>query len=308
MAERAFAVQPDAPEVAAVRVHGRDSFGSSGRVAHATVAAVRLRGGVSFVRPGQGPLATVAALVAACLVAGATATPAEAQGRRRGGAAQRPEASSRDEEARMLFEAGRVAYADGRFEDALDYFQRAHALSGRAALLYNIGSAADKLRRDAVALDAFRGYLEAMPTAENRGEVEARIRVLEQVVGTSTPSPAAESGAGPPQGADRGGVTEGADAEGAGDAVQGATTMRSGEDAAAGAQARVAASLGDAPGAVEPSDGGGGSLLGKWWFWGIVGAVVAAGAVVAVAVSSAGGVGPYTTGDDGRVYMTLGEF
>ena len=93
-----------------------------------------------------------------------------------------PEAASRDQEARMLFEAGRVAYAAGRFEDSLGYFQRAHEMSGRAVLLYNVASAADKLRRDAVALDAFRRYLEAVPTAENRAEVESRIHVLEGVV------------------------------------------------------------------------------------------------------------------------------
>ena len=111
------------------------------------------------------------------------ALPAEAQ-RRRTPPPEQPAAgtNSRDDEARMLFEAGRVAYSAGRFDDALGYFRRAYEISGRAVLLYNVGSAADKLRQDAVALDALRRYLEAVPTAENREEVEARIRVLAGVV------------------------------------------------------------------------------------------------------------------------------
>ncbi len=85
---------------------------------------------------------------------------------------------ARDDEARALYQAGRVAFDDGRFEDALGYFGRAHELSGRPQLLYNIGSAADRLRRNAVALEHFEAYLEAVPDAENRRSVEARIRLL----------------------------------------------------------------------------------------------------------------------------------
>lgn len=83
-----------------------------------------------------------------------------------------------DEEARALYQAGRVAFDDGRFADALGYFERAHELSGRPQLLFNIGSAADRLRRNAVALEHFEAYLEAVPDAENRRSVEARITLL----------------------------------------------------------------------------------------------------------------------------------
>lgn len=83
-----------------------------------------------------------------------------------------------DEEARALYQAGRVAFDDGRFDDALEYFERSHELSGRPQLLYNIGSAADRLRRNAMALEHFEAYLEALPDAENRRSVEARIRLL----------------------------------------------------------------------------------------------------------------------------------
>lgn len=93
-----------------------------------------------------------------------------------GAAAQ--EADAHDEEARALYQAGRVAFDDGRFADALGYFERAHELSGRPQLLFNIASAADRLRRNAVALEHFEGYLEAVPDAHNRRSVEARIALL----------------------------------------------------------------------------------------------------------------------------------
>lgn len=85
-----------------------------------------------------------------------------------------------DDEARGLFQAGSVAYEQGRFENALAYFRQAYALSGRAVLLYNIAMAAERLRRDDEALEAFRAYLEATPDAPQRASIEARIAVIEQ--------------------------------------------------------------------------------------------------------------------------------
>ena len=90
--------------------------------------------------------------------------------------------TDRDEEARRLFEAGNVAFADGTFEAALSLWQRSYELSERPQLLYNIGTAADRLRRNEVALEAFRGYLGALPDASNASEVRRRVEVLEAEV------------------------------------------------------------------------------------------------------------------------------
>lgn len=103
--------------------------------------------------------------------------------------------ASRDREARGLFEAGEEAFRAGRYADALDYFRRAHTLSGRAALLYNVGVAADRVRRDDEAIEAFERYLRESPaTVSNRTEVESRLHALREVraqrVGTGTPVPA----------------------------------------------------------------------------------------------------------------------
>jgi tetratricopeptide (TPR) repeat protein len=87
-----------------------------------------------------------------------------------------------DREARSLFSAASSAYGEGRYESALEYFERAYALSGRPALLFNMAATADRLRRDEDALGWYRGYLEALPDSPNATEVKARIAVLERTI------------------------------------------------------------------------------------------------------------------------------
>lgn len=108
-----------------------------------------------------------------------------------------------DLEARARFEAGRAAMNAGRVEDALEDFRRAYELSRRPQLLFNMGIAADRLRRDEEALAAFEAYLAEMPAEQidNRADVEQRIRVLRETIEerrTATASrSSASSAAGP---------------------------------------------------------------------------------------------------------------
>lgn len=180
----------------------------------------------------------------------------------------------RDDEARSLFEAGRTAFAAGRFESALARFREAYELSGRAALLYNIGTAADRLRRDAEALEAFRAYVAAEPDAENRAEVESRIAVLERAIAAAQPAPAVDA---PP--------------EPAPDAV-------------------ATPALGD-PGAEDDRAARGGSIAEEWWFWTLIGVVVIGAGVgigVGAAVSSGETVQPPLPGTSGSVAIALGAW
>jgi tetratricopeptide (TPR) repeat protein len=97
-----------------------------------------------------------------------------------------------EEEARAVFNAGRAAFDDGRFDDALEYFRRAYELSGRGELLYNIGITADRLRRDQEALAALEQYLRDVPNGAQRRDAEARVEVLRQHAQgdqTATPDP-----------------------------------------------------------------------------------------------------------------------
>ncbi|MEM6957322.1 MAG: tetratricopeptide repeat protein [Myxococcota bacterium] len=85
----------------------------------------------------------------------------------------------RTNEARSLYDAGAVAFRDGRFAAALNRWQESYELSQLPALLYNIGTAHDRLghRREAIA--AYEGYLEATPDAENANYTRSRIAILQ---------------------------------------------------------------------------------------------------------------------------------
>ena len=115
-----------------------------------------------------------------------------------------------DQEARALFQAGTVAFSDARYDDALGHFRRAYELSGRPQLLYNIGLAADRLRRDAEALEAFEGYLSEVPDSMQHQDVEARVRVLRAATAQNAPE-TGETGGGT---SDEGTADEGTAGEG----------------------------------------------------------------------------------------------
>lgn len=103
-----------------------------------------------------------------------------------------------DTQARDAFDAGRAALEQGRPEDALIDFRQAYRLSGRPELLYNIGLVEDRLRHDRAALEAFQGYLDAVPGAQNRASVEDRIRLLREEIARDDALSAALAGSSGP--------------------------------------------------------------------------------------------------------------
>ena len=84
--------------------------------------------------------------------------------------------------ARERYQAAVVAFDAGSYEAALDLFRSAYQLSPRAQLLYNIGTTADRLRRNAEAVEAFEAYLEQAPDASNADSVRRRIEVLREEI------------------------------------------------------------------------------------------------------------------------------
>jgi tetratricopeptide (TPR) repeat protein len=96
-------------------------------------------------------------------------------------AAAQEDGAGTDDVARRAFEAGRVAFAAGDYDVALQRFREAYEMSHRPGLLYNIAQSLDRLRRDEEALATLRQYLEEVPNTRSRSEVEARIRVLERM-------------------------------------------------------------------------------------------------------------------------------
>lgn len=83
-----------------------------------------------------------------------------------------------DERARLHFEAGRSHFDQGRYEQALTEFEESYALSGRAALLFNLGTTLERLARWEEAADRFERFLAATPEYDRRADLESRIANL----------------------------------------------------------------------------------------------------------------------------------
>lgn len=218
------------------------------------------------------------AMAAAVVLAEVVGSPARAEEPAQAGAEPGAAATeSVDEEARGLFLAGRAAYEDGRFEEALDYFRRAHALSGRPELLFNVGQAADRARMDEAAVDAWEAYLDAVPDSPNRRTVETRVRALRKAMARREESSRSEDAASVPS------PRETAETE-----------------ARRGPEVQVA-------GAGEPQEDRGG-VHTRWWFWTGAGAAVVAAVLTGVLVSRGSGqrVEDPIPGDEGVVLQALG--
>src|SRR5262249_29930467 len=81
--------------------------------------------------------------------------------------------------ARASYDAGVVAYRQGRYEAAIDCFRRADGLLPSAALSYNTARAYERLGDQARALDFYREFLRRDPEASNVRRVHARVAELE---------------------------------------------------------------------------------------------------------------------------------
>src|SRR5687767_2163765 len=69
------------------------------------------------------------------------------------------EAQEREARAKVLYEQGKLAYERADYPAAYEAFREAFDLSQRPALLYNVASALQGLRRPHDAANALRSYL-----------------------------------------------------------------------------------------------------------------------------------------------------
>jgi tetratricopeptide (TPR) repeat protein len=92
--------------------------------------------------------------------------------------AQQPRNEENEQRARELFEVGDDHYAAGRYEQAVEHFQRAYELSPQPALLFNIANAFERMGEYQKAADHLRRYLDS-PRADDIASVRERIRRLE---------------------------------------------------------------------------------------------------------------------------------
>lgn len=117
-----------------------------------------------------------------------------------------PAPDHREAEARTLYERGKVAYAEGRYEDAIRLFEEAFDLSHKPLLLYNLSLAYERVGDYRRALERLRGYSAAAPPQE-REIVRKRIENLrrriqaqerpEQAPSLTQPQPEAPSAPAP---------------------------------------------------------------------------------------------------------------
>jgi tetratricopeptide (TPR) repeat protein len=101
-------------------------------------------------------------------------------------------------EAREHYELGTRLYDIGRYEEALDEYEKAYRAKPDPALLYNIAVCHRKLGHAQQALDAYRSFLRRQPKSPRRESVERTIATLEQEIAEATKTPAPAEVAPPP--------------------------------------------------------------------------------------------------------------
>jgi tetratricopeptide (TPR) repeat protein len=85
-----------------------------------------------------------------------------------------------DQGARNAYKAGAAAYEAGDYQTAYDRFKESFQLSHEPALLYNIASALQGLKRPHDAAESLRSFLRVQPNDPDRSTIEQRIATLEE--------------------------------------------------------------------------------------------------------------------------------
>lgn len=85
-----------------------------------------------------------------------------------------------DQAARQAFSDGKTAYESADYQTAYDKFKECFQLSHEPALLYNIASALQGLKRPHEAAEALRSFLRLQPNDPQRLQIYQRIATLEE--------------------------------------------------------------------------------------------------------------------------------
>lgn len=81
--------------------------------------------------------------------------------------------------ARRLFKAGTQDYEKGRYREAISEFEAAYRAKPHPSLFYNLAKTHEKLGELPGALADYDRYLQQLPDAPDRGEVEASVARIE---------------------------------------------------------------------------------------------------------------------------------
>lgn len=84
--------------------------------------------------------------------------------------------------AQTLYGEGVELFKEGKFSEAADKFQQAYNIDPSPILLYNLARAAEEMGEAKAAIGHYKAYIARFPQAEDKAEVERRIRTLEAVL------------------------------------------------------------------------------------------------------------------------------
>jgi tetratricopeptide (TPR) repeat protein len=218
---------------------------------------------------------------AAAAEPGAQPPPAEGAG---SAASAAPGASPVDQ-ARAHYKQGLAHFNLDEWKQAVEEFKTAYRLYPDPTFLYNIALCHRKLGEHAEALSFYKKYLRERPDAKNREEVSRRIAELEPIVAAEAktqPKPVTSPEPPPANPPAPGPTSPGISPPPVFSALPPGNR-----------EPTIDMGPRPAPPTDEPSP-----LYKKWWFWAGVGAVVVAGSLTAVALSSGGTKDPmYHPGD-----------
>ncbi|HEX8953728.1 MAG TPA: hypothetical protein VF945_17845, partial [Polyangia bacterium] len=85
-----------------------------------------------------------------------------------------------EQAAKNAYTVGKTAYETGDYQLAYDKFKESFQLSHEPALLYNIASALQGLKRPHDAAESLRSFLRLQPTDPDKPKIEQRIATLEE--------------------------------------------------------------------------------------------------------------------------------
>jgi tetratricopeptide (TPR) repeat protein len=166
-------------------------------------------------------------------------------------------ARANEDDAKTLYERGKIAFALGRFGDAADLFEKAFEKKPDPAMLYNAAQARRLAGDKKKALVLYQNYARMYGEPDNRDEVDRRIAELKSAIAAD--EAAARASAPPP--ATNANATPAAPPPAAAPSTPAATTLTQ---------------------AAPPRHE---SVAHKGWFWGVVvGGVLVAGGAVALGI------------------------
>lgn len=117
------------------------------------------------------------------LALGPMAEPALAQPAAPAAPAEQPaKAPSAQEQAAANFKAGRALFKKGKYREAADRFQAAYNLDPAPILLYNLARAYEEVPDPERAISFYESYLQRVPDAEDRKDVEYRIGLMRKTI------------------------------------------------------------------------------------------------------------------------------